>query len=185
MTIAILKQRMLRMTSPGTYSTVHLETSASCVMLENGTNVEQALKQKANTTHNHNANDIASGVLPAAYGGTGATSIASLKTLLGITDGLKFDCGVFTPDSNGRRTITLGFTIRAAIVFRQYYLVDGGDIHINISVVLPGHPTITMNGINGVIQTSNTVVSVDGKNITYTGRMSADKNHNFIYLAFG
>lgn len=183
--MAVLKQRLCKRNADNTYNTIHLETSADIVRMPTGGTVVEAINGKASASHSHAASDITSGVLPVTRGGTGATSIASLKSLLGITDGLKFDCGVFTPDSNGRRTITLGFAIRAAIVFRQYYLVDGGDIHINIGVVLPGYPTITMSGINGVIQSSNTVVSVEGNSITYTGRMSDDKKHTFIYLAFG
>lgn len=41
----------------------------------------------AASSHNHSASQITSGTLSASYGGTGVTSIAALKTLLGIGAG--------------------------------------------------------------------------------------------------
>ena len=41
MYVAILKHRLKRKTDDGTFDTIHLETSASLVLLTNGTTVQE------------------------------------------------------------------------------------------------------------------------------------------------
>ena len=45
------------------------------------------LNSKANTSHNHSASNITSGILPVARGGTGVTTLNALKAVLGINSG--------------------------------------------------------------------------------------------------
>jgi len=100
--MATLKQRLLKKNSSGSYDTVHLETSATNVLMSNGTTVEAAINGKAAanhthtaaqvgaaatnhthsgyaaSSHNHAAANITSGILPVARGGTGVTSYQAL-----------------------------------------------------------------------------------------------------------
>ena len=90
--MATLKQRLHRKNSSGSYDVIHLETSASCVLLSSGTTVESkissmetAISSKAPSSHNHAASNITSGTLGTARGGTGITSNPSMLVNLGST----------------------------------------------------------------------------------------------------
>lgn len=52
---------------------------------DNADLLDTAIAGKANSSHDHNASDIASGTLPLARGGTGQTSLANVKSAFGIT----------------------------------------------------------------------------------------------------
>lgn len=52
---------------------------------DNADLLDAAIAGKANSSHDHNASDIASGTLPLARGGTGQTSLANVKSAFGIT----------------------------------------------------------------------------------------------------
>ena len=93
--MATLKQRLHKKNSSGSYDVVHLETSAGLVLMSDGTTVEAAVNSKAASSHTHSgyaasshshaAGDITSGTLPLTRGGTGVTTLAALKTALGIS----------------------------------------------------------------------------------------------------
>jgi len=51
--MATLKQRLYKKNASGTYDTIHLETSASAVLMSNGTTVEAAVNSKAASNHSH------------------------------------------------------------------------------------------------------------------------------------
>lgn len=85
--MATLKQRLHKKNSSGTYDVVHLETSASLVLMSDGTTAEAAINGKAASSHNHSASNITSGTLKVARGGTGVTSLDALKSALGIGGG--------------------------------------------------------------------------------------------------
>ena len=72
--MATLKQRLHKKNSSGTYDTVYLETSASMVLMEDGTTAQAAITGKAASSHNHAASNITSGTLGVARGGTGKAS---------------------------------------------------------------------------------------------------------------
>ena len=55
---------------------------------------------KANSSHTHDASNITSGILAAARGGTGVSSLDELKTLLGINDNYKILYGSWGPTSS-------------------------------------------------------------------------------------
>lgn len=52
---------------------------------DNADLLDTVIAGKANSSHDHNASDIASGTLPLARGGTGQTSLANVKSAFGIT----------------------------------------------------------------------------------------------------
>lgn len=95
--MATLKQRLHKKNSSGTYDIVHLETSASLVLMSNGTTVEAAINGKAASSHNHAAGDITSGTLAVARGGTGVSSLDALKSALGVSSDsyLKYEYGTY------------------------------------------------------------------------------------------
>jgi len=93
--MATVKRRLLQKTSSGTYNTLHLETSADVVKMQNGTTVEVAVNSKAATSHTHTAAQVGAaaashthaataitGVLPIAHGGTGVSTLAELQAQL-------------------------------------------------------------------------------------------------------
>lgn len=51
--MATLKQRLHKKNSSGSYDIVHLETSASLVLMSDGTTVEAAMNNKAASNHTH------------------------------------------------------------------------------------------------------------------------------------
>lgn len=51
--MAILKQRLHKKNNSGGYDVVHLETSASLVLMSDGTDVETAVNNKAASNHTH------------------------------------------------------------------------------------------------------------------------------------
>lgn len=51
--MATLKQRLHRKNSSGSYDIIYLETSASMVLMANGTTVETAVNSKADSNHTH------------------------------------------------------------------------------------------------------------------------------------
>lgn len=90
--MATLKQRLHRKNSSGGYDVIHLETSASCVLLSSGDNVESKISSmvtdisgKSASGHKHAAGDITSGTLGTARGGTGITANPSMLVNLGST----------------------------------------------------------------------------------------------------
>ena len=79
--MATLKQRLHKKNSSGTYDVVHLETTASLVLMDSGTTVEAKIASmdttiagKAASSHTHAAGDITSGILAPERGGTGSTT---------------------------------------------------------------------------------------------------------------
>lgn len=120
--MATLKQRLCKKNSSGTYDTIHLETSASNVLMSNGTTVEAAVNSKAASnhthsnyaasTHKHSATDITSGTLAVGRGGTGVTTIAALKTALGVEFTQHNFYGFDLPASDTFKRVTLDAKIQ-------------------------------------------------------------------------
>ena len=85
--MAILKQRLHRKNSSGTYDTIHLETGADCItgtlaIANGGTGATTAANARTNlgaaaSSHNHSAANITSGTLGVARGGTGRATLTS------------------------------------------------------------------------------------------------------------
>lgn len=69
----------------------------------------------ADEEHDHSANDIKSGTLSVARGGTGVSSMSALANALGAYFKVPY-FGVFTGNGNTKRLISLGFTPSAVIV---------------------------------------------------------------------
>lgn len=93
--MAILKQRLNRKNSSGGYDTIYLETIATVVKMSETdstllstkiSNMDTAIASKqpagsyAAASHNHSANNITSGTLAVARGGTGQTSVDTTPT---------------------------------------------------------------------------------------------------------
>ncbi len=90
--MATLKRRRYRKNSSGTYDIVHYETDTDLILTSDNmslttklNNINTAINGKAASSHNHSASNITSGTLPVARGGTGTTSLESLKSSLGVT----------------------------------------------------------------------------------------------------
>lgn len=160
------------------------------------------LSGKAPSSHNHDASQIVSGILPVTRGGTGVTSIDALKNVLGIGSSgnsiSKMVAGTYTGNSNynigdsGTQIIIVnGLTILKGII------VVNGDGLFGWSS--DGVNAITYAGIAG-IKTDNTEVSTTGVEIipntntfevttlrrsSYDGMYLNNRNDLYMYLAFG
>ena len=76
--MAILKKRLHKLNSAGSYDTLFLESSADIIRMASGDSVESAINGKAAISHKHSATDITSGILPVSRGGTGVSDISEL-----------------------------------------------------------------------------------------------------------
>ena len=114
--MATLKQRLHRKNSSGTYDTIHLETGADCI----------------------------TGTLPVSHGGTGVTSLAELKSQLGIVEivqTISISLGHYSYE--GASTYTLKQSVK-------YIKVVGGYRRPNTTDVIP-IPEVTITpGSNAV-----------------------------------
>ena len=70
----------------------------------------------AAASHTHGADDIASGILPVARGGTGYSTLQDLADALSSLLSLGLACGTFVGDGRTRKDITLGFEPSAVIL---------------------------------------------------------------------
>ena len=70
----------------------------------------------AAASHGHSANDITSGKLAVARGGTGVDSLEALAQSLSNLLSLNFVCGKFTGDGRSRQDIAIGFQPTAVII---------------------------------------------------------------------
>lgn len=87
------------------------------------------LTTKANTSHTHSTNDITSGTLPLARGGTGVTSISALKSALGISS--SSGAKIYVGKTENPSTLTFDFTPEC---FVSTYNDGGFNIHILFSI---------------------------------------------------
>ena len=87
--MAILKQRLNRKNSSGSYDTIYLETIATVVKMSDTdstllstkiSSMDTTIAGKAAASHNHSAANITSGTLAVARGGTGQTSVDTTPT---------------------------------------------------------------------------------------------------------
>ena len=87
--MAILKQRLNRKNSSGTYDTIYLETIATVIKMSDNdstllsakiASMDSTIAGKAASSHNHSAANITSGTLAVARGGTGNTSVDTIPT---------------------------------------------------------------------------------------------------------
>ena len=87
--MAILKQRLKRKNSSGTYDTVYLENIATNIKMSDSdstllsskiSTMDTSISGKAAASHNHSASNITSGTLAVARGGTGNTSVDTTPT---------------------------------------------------------------------------------------------------------
>lgn len=87
--MAVLKQRLHRKNSSGSYDTIYLETIATVIKMSDTdstllstkiSSMDTAIAGKAVASHNHSASNITSGTLAVARGGTGQTSVDTTPT---------------------------------------------------------------------------------------------------------
>ena len=87
--MAVLKQRLHRKNSSGSYDTIYLETIATVIKMSDTdstllstkiSSMDTAIAGKAAASHNHSASNITSGTLAVARGGTGQTSVDTTPT---------------------------------------------------------------------------------------------------------
>ena len=84
--------------------------------------------------HTHSANDVKSGILPVARGGTGADTYEKFVENMSKSGALGIPVfGTYTGDGTQGRTISLGFTPRAVILCDNY-----GNMHDDINGYIGG-----------------------------------------------
>lgn len=85
-------------------------------------------------THTHSADDVKSGILPVARGGTGVDTYAKLIENMSKSGALGIPVfGTYTGDGTQGRTISLGFTPHAVILCDNY-----GNMHDDINGYIGG-----------------------------------------------
>jgi hypothetical protein len=77
--------------------------------ISNITGLQPALDLKAPVDHEHSADDITSGTLPIARGGTGATDAGGARTALGLGNMAEADFTASTLDPPGTPTTKFWF----------------------------------------------------------------------------
>lgn len=133
--MATLKQRLHRKNSSGSYDIVHLETSASCVLLSSGDSVESKISSmettisgKAPSRHNHAASNITSGILGTARGGTGITANPSMLVNLGSTAAASVFATSPRPGVTGTLPVANGGTgVTTLDALKSALGISGGD----------------------------------------------------------
>jgi len=110
--MATLKQRLLKKNSSGSYDTVHLETSATNVLMSNGTTVEAAINSKAASNHTHSNYAASTHTHTAAQVGALATNgTAAAATKLATARNVQVNLASTAAASfNGTANITPGVT---------------------------------------------------------------------------
>lgn len=127
--MAILKQRLNRKNSSGSYDTIYLENIATNIKMSDTdstllstkiSNMDTAINGKqpagsyAAASHNHSAANITSGALAVARGGTGQTSVDTTPT-----SGSKKMCtsgGIYTAINNLKSSVSNGKSLIASAI---------------------------------------------------------------------
>jgi len=116
--MATLKQRLYKKNASGGYDTIHLETSASAVLMSNGTTVEAAVNGKAASNHTHTAAQV--GALATNGTAAAATKLATARSVqvnLASTAAASFNgTANITPGVTGVLPIARGGTGTTSII---------------------------------------------------------------------
>jgi hypothetical protein len=106
-------------------------------------NIQTQINGKANSSHTHSVDNITSGILPMARGGTGVTSVTALLTNLGLSKA----SGTWTPKltcHNDGASVT-NPTYTTSYCYATYYAI-GNLVHVTFH----GKFTITNVGVGYV-----------------------------------
>lgn len=142
-------------------------------------------------THYHSANDITSGVLSAARGGTGVSSIPALANALASYFNIPY-FGVYTGNGNTKRLISLGFTPSAVIVVDSRGLM-GDDVAGTcggIAVGASGVRSYSSSSLNDAATWNNTYTAIqittNGFYVNYSSSKAATNKsgETYRYIAF-
>ena len=158
--------------------------------------LEAALKLKAAASHMHSAGDINSGVLPAARGGTGTTSIAGLTQaiataltgsadLAGQLSAAMGACKIQTGSYTGTGTygsanpcsLTFDFVPRIMALMRNGSLFSQSSNGLSYQILTPfvleqQIGSMMSDGTYGIMGTSVLVLSWNGKSVTWYAKSS-------------
>lgn len=119
--------------------------------------------QYAPTSHTHSASQITSGTLPASRGGTGYTSLNSLKSALGISGDTGLNVKFLSVKGNGGdRTISLGVYPKLVIMCIGDNCNLGNSLGLICSICAPGYP---LKFVDGTGKNLNRI-SISGSSIT-------------------
>ena len=138
------------------------------------------------------------GTLGAAHGGTGVTSLAALKTALGISDAAGFVTGTYVGaaelSSDIIKNVSLGFQPSFVIVwnvdvrnyFPLYWFIDTDDAgdnerrsEQNLAFALPGYPTILYDDDDSraVLEVTSSGFNVRNAQYSYTSAGGNERNY--------
>lgn len=126
--------------------------------------------------HIHSANDITSGILPVARGGTGVTDVGALKAMLGQPV-----AGYYEGDSTSKRHIDLGFQPTMVILGNQ-------TTGVNVGLAVPGHGVVSSSCS---VQTheyewnqSHTLILIDETGFFVNSSVTNTTGKRYRYIAF-
>lgn len=166
--MAVLKQKLLRKNSSNAYDTIHLETSATAVLMANGTTVEAAINGKAASNHTHSGYASSSHSHTVywsnLYGNPTASQISYIKDQIGGGAPKLFASGSmnsapYTTTGSGnydKYTSTITFSQSASKVVIIIHNSSGGVLYTG--TLVPGGTT-TLN-------TSECALSANGRTFT-------------------
>ena len=142
--------------------------------------------------HSHSANDMTSGVLSAARGGTGVQSISALANLLGAHFKIPY-FGVYSGNGTTKRLISLGFTPSAVLVVDSRGFM-GDDVNGTCGGLAVGSSGIRAYGSSSVAdattwsnQYTALQITTNGFYVNYNGSYKNGTNKSgetYRYIAF-
>lgn len=147
--------------------------------------------------HSHDLNNL-SGVLSASKGGTGVTSLAALKSVLGINNVSSLNLIIYSYTGNGRSgqsypcTITMQVPIKLAFMLGEFGEAISGYSSAYISCMIPDELSTSYKSNRGFVKDSAIgfsygAVSSDKKTIKwyYDDRHNTDYDHMYQYNESG
>ena len=148
----------------------------------------------AGKMHEHKAGEITSGILPIARGGTGASSIDSLVSLLGaaIVEVGSY-VGTGTSGSANPTSLTFDFAPKVLIMLENYFYTSGYISALNVTSLTTSFVEDRF-GYRQAINTGYCKKSADGKTISwysnYSSKYDAGYQYNqsgttYAYIAIG
>ena len=138
----------------------------------------------AAATHTHSADDIISDTLPLDRGGTGVTTLAALRNLIGTNAAIN----IYTGDGTAKRGINLGFVPSAIILTDEYGRTwdDTDGVVGGMAVGLYGvrskdsnsstHATVWSNQYTALLPGEDAENSFAGFWVNYYAGSDADEN---------
>ena len=141
-------------------------------------------------SHEHNASEITSGILPMARGGTGKSSLSELATAMGTT---QIKIGSYTGTgqygSSNKNSVTLGFTPKVFILYQNPCAISDSSALVSSIFWMTGMSSLTpRQGYPLTISTTSTGITwyMSGSSTTNAAGIQFNASSTtYYYIALG